>query len=218
MLYYADTLQAKAIKLMASKLAVAGIIEGTFSEEGLAAMSDVKDLTSQMAKELAAGIRDNVEVSLRRSRKWQSSTPIERRQYSLRQGNPPCLLRISRRSRGRRHATPRRLRQAGSSTKDCSQEHRKKRRSRGRRWQRWMKTSCRSSISPLKGGDHLHITINRAELLAAVKRASTIAPPDSPLDVLRGVLLETDSRQRYAHRHLYQPGGLACRKAALHRS
>lgn len=61
MLYYADTLQAKAVKLMASKLAVAGIIEGTFSEEGLAAMSDVKDLTSQMAKELAAGIRDNVE-------------------------------------------------------------------------------------------------------------------------------------------------------------
>lgn len=39
----------------------------------------------------------------------------------------------------------------------------------------------------------MHITINRAELLAAVKRASTIAPPDSPLDVLRGVLLETDS-------------------------
>ena len=55
MLYYADTMQAKAMKLMASKLAVAGIIEGTFSEEGLAAMSDVKDLTSQMAKELAAG-------------------------------------------------------------------------------------------------------------------------------------------------------------------
>ena len=61
MLYYADTMQAKAMKLMASKLAVAGIIEGTFSEEGLAAMSDVKDLTSQMAKELALGIRDNVE-------------------------------------------------------------------------------------------------------------------------------------------------------------
>ena len=61
MLYYADTMQAKAMKLMASKLAVAGIIEGTFSEEGLAAMSDVRDLTSQMAKELAQGIRDNVE-------------------------------------------------------------------------------------------------------------------------------------------------------------
>lgn len=61
MLYYAGTMQAKAMKLMASKLAVAGIIEGTFSEEGLAAMSDVKDMTSQMAKELAKGIKDNVE-------------------------------------------------------------------------------------------------------------------------------------------------------------
>ncbi len=49
------------MKLMASKLAVAGIIEGTFSEEGLAAMSDVHDMTSQMAKELMQGIRDNVE-------------------------------------------------------------------------------------------------------------------------------------------------------------
>ncbi len=46
---------------MASKLAVAGIIEGNFSEEGLAAMSDVQDMTSQMAKELMLGIRDNVE-------------------------------------------------------------------------------------------------------------------------------------------------------------
>lgn len=54
-------MQAKAMKLMASKLAVAGIIEGTLSEEGLAAMSDVRDLTSQMAKELSLGIKDNVE-------------------------------------------------------------------------------------------------------------------------------------------------------------
>lgn len=46
---------------MASKLAVAGIIEGSFTEEGLAAMSDVQDMTSQMAKELMQGIRDNVE-------------------------------------------------------------------------------------------------------------------------------------------------------------
>ena len=61
MIYYADTMQHKAMKLMASKLAVAGLIEGSFSEEGLAAMSDVQDMTSQMAKELMLGIRDNVE-------------------------------------------------------------------------------------------------------------------------------------------------------------
>lgn len=61
MLYYRDTMQHKALKLMASKLAVAGIIEGNFTEEGLAAMSDVQDMTSLMAKELMLGIRDNVE-------------------------------------------------------------------------------------------------------------------------------------------------------------
>ena len=61
MLYYVDTMQHKAIKLMASKLAVAEIIEGGFSEEGLAAMSSCDDMTSQMAKELMLGIKDNVE-------------------------------------------------------------------------------------------------------------------------------------------------------------
>ena len=61
MFYYASTMQHKAMKLMASKLAVAGLIEGNFTEEGLAAMSDVKDMTSQMAKELMLGIRDSVE-------------------------------------------------------------------------------------------------------------------------------------------------------------
>ena len=53
-----------------------------------------------------------------------------------------------------------------------------------------MKTSCRSSALLRKGGDYLNVTINRAEMLSAIKRASAIAPADSPLDVLRGVLLE----------------------------
>ncbi len=61
LLYYEETMQAKAMKLMGSKLAVASLIEGTFSDEGLAAMGDEKDLTSQMAKELTLGIRDSVE-------------------------------------------------------------------------------------------------------------------------------------------------------------
>ncbi|MBQ9721771.1 MAG: hypothetical protein IJV64_13925, partial [Oscillospiraceae bacterium] len=61
MLYYEDTMQAKAMKLMGSKLAVASLIEGNFSDEGLASMGDEKDLTSQMAKELTLGIRDSVE-------------------------------------------------------------------------------------------------------------------------------------------------------------
>ena len=83
MLYYADTMQAKAMKLMASKLAVAGIIEGTFSEEGLAAMSDVKDMTSQMAKELAAGIRDNVEDIAAAFKKMAIINPERKRPAQL---------------------------------------------------------------------------------------------------------------------------------------
>ncbi|CUP97215.1 Uncharacterised protein [uncultured Flavonifractor sp.] len=61
MLYYASTMQHKAIKLMATKLAAAGIIEGSFSEEGLAAMSECEDMTTLMAKELMLGIKDSVE-------------------------------------------------------------------------------------------------------------------------------------------------------------
>jgi hypothetical protein len=40
---------------------VASIIEGGYSEEGLAAMSRCEDLTTIMAKELMLGIRDSVE-------------------------------------------------------------------------------------------------------------------------------------------------------------
>ena len=85
MLYYTDTMQAKAMKLMASKLAVAGIIEGTFSEEGLAAMSDVKDLTSQMAKELALGIRDNVEDIAAAFRKMAVMNPERKKNIAAAQ-------------------------------------------------------------------------------------------------------------------------------------
>ena len=60
-LYYRGVMQARAIKLMASKLAAATLVEGNFSDEGLAAMSDCSDMTSQLARELTKGIRDEVE-------------------------------------------------------------------------------------------------------------------------------------------------------------
>lgn len=59
--YYEGTMQNRAIRLMASKLAVAGIIEGNFSDEGLAAMSDCSDMTTALARELTQGIKDEVE-------------------------------------------------------------------------------------------------------------------------------------------------------------
>lgn len=60
-LYFKGTMQARAIKLMASKLAAATLVEGSFSDEGLAAMSDCSDMTSQLARELTMGLRDEVE-------------------------------------------------------------------------------------------------------------------------------------------------------------
>jgi hypothetical protein len=59
--YYEGTMQNRAIRLMASKLAVAGIIEGNFTDEGLAAMSDCSDMTTALARELTAGIKNEVE-------------------------------------------------------------------------------------------------------------------------------------------------------------
>lgn len=60
-LYYKDVMQSRAIRLMASKLAAATLVEGNFSDEGLAAMGDCRDLTSQLARELTLGIQDEVE-------------------------------------------------------------------------------------------------------------------------------------------------------------
>ena len=60
-LYFKGVMQARAICLMASKLAAATLVEGNFSDEGLAAMSDCTDMTSQLARELTKGIRDEVE-------------------------------------------------------------------------------------------------------------------------------------------------------------
>lgn len=60
MLYYDRTMQQRALRLMASKLSAATTIEGNISEEGLAAMSDCEDLTTQLAKELVSGLKENV--------------------------------------------------------------------------------------------------------------------------------------------------------------
>jgi hypothetical protein len=59
--FYEGTMQHRAVRLMASKLAVAGIIEGNFTDEGLAAMSDCADMTTALARELTQGIKNEVE-------------------------------------------------------------------------------------------------------------------------------------------------------------
>lgn len=78
LLYFRDTMQERAITLMATKLAVAGTIEGTnFSDEGLAAMGNCEDLSTVMARELTAGIREET-VDVRDAfRKMANLHPIQ---------------------------------------------------------------------------------------------------------------------------------------------
>lgn len=60
-LFYKGTMQHRAIKLMATKLAVATTLEGNISDEGLSAMSECSDMTTLLAKELALGIESKVD-------------------------------------------------------------------------------------------------------------------------------------------------------------
>ncbi len=60
-LYFSDVMQHRAISLMASKLAVAGVIEGNLTDEGLAAMSECQDLTTLLAQELTLGLKNKTE-------------------------------------------------------------------------------------------------------------------------------------------------------------
>lgn len=61
-LYYENTIQEKALSLMATKLQASMAIEGKFSEEGLRAMSNNEDLLSKIANSVVEGIRETVEV------------------------------------------------------------------------------------------------------------------------------------------------------------
>lgn len=61
MFYYRNTMQQRALRLMASKLSAATVIEGNISEEGLAAMSACEDMTTQLARELVSGLKENVD-------------------------------------------------------------------------------------------------------------------------------------------------------------
>ncbi len=83
MFYYDHTMQQRALRLMASKLSAATVIESNISEEGLAAMSDCEDLTTQLAKELVSGLKENTEdladsfrkMALLGNRKDKTQTP-----------------------------------------------------------------------------------------------------------------------------------------------
>ena len=63
-MYYKDTIQEKAISLMATKLQASMALEGKFSEEGLRAMSNNEDMLTQIANSVVEGIKDTVDENV----------------------------------------------------------------------------------------------------------------------------------------------------------
>ena len=61
MLYYKGVMQERALKLMASKIGCCHYYRGNLSDEGLAAMSECRDMTTLLAKELTLGIKSEVD-------------------------------------------------------------------------------------------------------------------------------------------------------------
>ena len=91
--YYEGTMQNRAIRLMASKLAVAGIIEGNFTDEGLAAMSDCSDMTTALARELTQGIKDEVEDLSAVFKKMAVLKPVEKtEEVVVVEPKPPVVI------------------------------------------------------------------------------------------------------------------------------
>lgn len=72
-MYYKDTIQEKAVTLMASKLQASMALEGKFSEEGLRAMSNNNDMLSQIAGSVVDGIKETVDENIFAAAKFMKS-------------------------------------------------------------------------------------------------------------------------------------------------
>ena len=90
--FYKETMQARAMGLMASKLAAAGVLEGNVTDEGLAAMSDCRDLTSQLARELTLGIQSKVEDLAAEFKRMAVLRPLEEK--TANQGRSASVLQL----------------------------------------------------------------------------------------------------------------------------
>lgn len=72
-MYYKDTIQERAISLMATKLQASMALEGKFSEEGLRAMSNNEDMLTQIANSVVEGIKDTVDENIFAASKFMKS-------------------------------------------------------------------------------------------------------------------------------------------------
>lgn len=90
--FYKETMQARAMGLMTSKLAAAGVLEGNVTDEGLAAMSACRDLTSQLARELTLAIQSEVEDLAAVFKRMAVLRPLEEK--TANQGRSVSVLKL----------------------------------------------------------------------------------------------------------------------------
>lgn len=80
-MYYKDTIQERAVTLMATKLQASMALEGKFSEEGLRAMSNNNDMLSQIAGSVVDGIKETVDENIFAAAKFMKSERKGPRQH-----------------------------------------------------------------------------------------------------------------------------------------
>lgn len=89
-MYYENTIQDKALSLMATKLQASMAIEGKFSEEGLRAMSNNEDLMTEIANSVVSGMEGNVQAS-----SFSSIDATERKHDTSRERIDPSILLVN---------------------------------------------------------------------------------------------------------------------------
>lgn len=188
--YYKHTIQERAMQLIASKLAVAGIIEGSITDEGLATMSNCQDMTSQLAKELALGIKSEVDDIGAVFKKMaflhpqgETRQPPPQKDLTSQQLQPVIVLPVTKQTEQPESSQP-----LTFITYSQLARRRKKTCRAGQKPTLFLRADpCLSSKEvPMK------FHIDRKQALSAARKAAQAAPENSPIQELTGVLVEAD--------------------------
>ena len=91
-LYYTNTVQERALSLMATKLHAAKTMEGDFDEEGLKAMSENTDILTQIANNVVDGMECALDTKLFAATNYVRTAANKQRNHKLKDEDIICTL------------------------------------------------------------------------------------------------------------------------------
>ncbi len=91
-LYYDNTVQERALSLMATKLHAAKTMEGDFDEEGLKAMSENTDILTQIANNVVDGMECALDTKLFAATNYVRTAANKQREHKLKDKDIICSL------------------------------------------------------------------------------------------------------------------------------